>query len=188
MAHQFADRFVPAFAASRHLSKVLVAEPYSIRTTPAESVYIAGRNIGDEYRYIIDRKYAKKYPGNSLDRPSLLLNPWAVRTTETGEQIAAGGDDFAAKGTSMSRADARGEAQALAAAAGGDFANLDFLAESSVVLTNLVPDENGRITLKREQLGSHQHLHVVAHVQRHILQAAAAVAGGILDLGADFRR
>ncbi len=160
--HLFADRFVSAFAASSHLSKVLLAEPYAVRTSPAESVYIAGRNIGDEYRYIIDRKYAKKFPGNSLDRPSLLLNPWAVRTTETGEQVAAGGDEFAAKGSNMARADARGEAQAAAAAAGGDFANLDFLAETSVVLTNLVPDENGRITVKREQLGSHQHLHVVA--------------------------
>ena len=44
-------------------------------------------NIGDEYRYILDRKYAKKFPGNMLERPSLLLNPWAVRSTETGDQV-----------------------------------------------------------------------------------------------------
>ena len=28
----------------------------------AQSVYLSGRNIGDEYRYILDRKYAQKYP------------------------------------------------------------------------------------------------------------------------------
>ena len=63
-----------------------------------ETLYIAGRNIGDEYRYILDRKYAKKYPGNMLERPSLLLNPWTVRNTETGEQQAAQGQEFGGMG------------------------------------------------------------------------------------------
>jgi len=27
-----------------------------------DSVYITGREIGDEYRYILDRKYAQKFP------------------------------------------------------------------------------------------------------------------------------
>ena len=36
--------------------------------------------------------------GNMLDRPQLLLNPWAVRSTETGEQVAAGGESFGARG------------------------------------------------------------------------------------------
>ncbi len=30
-------------------------------------------DIGDEYRYILDRKYAKKYPGNMLRRPGLVV-------------------------------------------------------------------------------------------------------------------
>ena len=50
------------------------------------SLYLAGRNIGDEYRYILDRKFAQKYPGTMLERPSLLLNPWDIRSTESGEQ------------------------------------------------------------------------------------------------------
>ncbi len=160
--HIFATRFNPAFAAADHLSKIIVAEPYAITSAPIESVYIAGRNIGDEYRYIIDRKYAKKFPGNSLERPSLLLNPWVVRTTETGEQIAAGGDEFAAKGAAPGRTGGRGEAKAAGVAAHKDFANLDFLADTSAVFLNLVPDKNGRVTLKRDALGAHQHLHIVA--------------------------
>ena len=160
--HLFATRFAPAYAAGNHLAKVLQAEPYAIRTSPAESVYLAGRNIGDEYRYIIDRKYAKKFPGNTLERPSLLLNPWVLRSTETGEQIAAVGDDFAAKGPPPASAMARGESQQQGRQAGGDFANLDFLAEASAVFVNLVPDKDGKIVLKRDLLGAHQHLHVVA--------------------------
>ncbi len=160
--HLFATRFAPVFAAGNHLAKITQAEPYSIRTSPAESVYLAGRNIGDEYRYIIDRKYARKFPGNTLERPSLLLNPWVLRSTETGEQIAAVGDDFGAKGSPPASAMARGEAQAAAVARGGDFANLDFLAEASAVFVNIVPDKDGKIVLKRDLLGAHQHLHVVA--------------------------
>ena len=161
--HVLATRFAPAFPAGNHLAKITQAEPYAIRTSPAESVYLAGRNIGDEYRYIIDRKYAKKFPGNTLERPSLLLNPWVLRSTETGEQIAAGGEDFGANGPPPASMMGRGEGGGGGAfARGGDFANLDFLAEASAVFVNLVPDKDGRIILKRELLGSHQHLHVVA--------------------------
>ena len=93
----------------------------------------------------------------------MLLNPWVLRSTETGEQIAAGGDEFAAKGpppaSKMDRAEGAG---AGGIARGGDFANLDFLAEASAVFVNLVPDKDSKVVLKRELLGAHQHIHVVA--------------------------
>lgn len=94
--HVFGVRFIPEYDAYGRLSRVRGAEPYQFLSIPAESVYLTGRNIGDEYRYIIDRKYATRYPGNLLDRPSLLLNPWAVRDTETGQQLAAAGGEFSA--------------------------------------------------------------------------------------------
>lgn len=161
--HILATRFVPEYDVFGLLSRVRGVEPYIFQHFPAESVYLTGRNIGDEYRYIIDRKYARKFPGNMLDRPSLLLNPWAVRVTETGEQVAAGGDDFAAAGQPKQNAAGRGVApSAPPPAAGGNFANLDFLAEASVALINLVPDKNGVVEISRDGLGAHQHLHVVA--------------------------
>ena len=117
--------------------------------TRPESVYLTGRNIGDEYRYILDRRGTKKFPGNMLDRPQLLLNPWAIRSTETGEQAAprrgrlrrAAGEPAPTaamrRRLSRSRQAARGRR--------GDFADLDFLADPAAVLANLVPDENGVI-------------------------------------------
>ncbi len=96
--HIFATRMFPEYDAYGALSQVRPPELYARTRLTAESVYLTGRNIGDEYRYIIDRKYATKFPGNMLERPSLLLNPWAVRPTETGEQLAQGGDAFGGRG------------------------------------------------------------------------------------------
>ena len=92
--HVLATRFDPAFSAYDLLSNIVSPEPHWRIEPAAESQYVAGRNIGDEYRYIIDRRFAHKYPGNMLERPSLLLNPWAVRSTETGEQTAQVGEEF----------------------------------------------------------------------------------------------
>ena len=161
--HVFGTRYLPEYPAYAHLSRVRAAEPYLFQQSPAESVFLTGRNIGDEYRYIIDRKYATKFPGNMLDRPSLLLNPWAVRATETGEQLAAGGDDFKAAGVpvqSMPKREADGGLRSTVGDA--NLANLDFLAHASAVLVNLAPDKDGVVTFDRKALGDHQHLHVVA--------------------------
>ncbi len=161
--HVFATRYLPEYAVFDSLSRVRGAEPYFFVQTPAESVYLTGRNIGDEYRYIIDRRYAMKFPGNMLERPSLLLNPWAVRETQTGEQLAQGGDDFGAGGMLGGSGAGRGANPAAPPVkAGGHFANLDFLADPAVVLGNLLPNEQGVIEIPNAALGSHQHVQVVA--------------------------
>jgi hypothetical protein len=160
--HVFATRYCPAYAPYGNLAKVGDAEPAWRELEKLDSLYTAGRNLGDEYRYIIDRKYAKKFPGNMLERPSLLLNPWAVRGTETAKQEAAVGEDFAAEGEMLGRAEGAGGFGGRGAAERSDFANLDFLAEASVVLLNLEPDEQGAIVIPRQNLGAHQHLHIVA--------------------------
>lgn len=161
--HVFATRYAPEYDAFAKLAKVHGPEPYLYQQTPAESVYLTGRNIGDEYRYIIDRKYVTKFPGNTLDRPSLLLNPWVVRSTETGEQQIAAGDDFAAAGAKPASSALRRNAEEMAAMGlAANFANLDYLAHASAVLLNLVPDEQGVINVKNDALGGHQQIHIVA--------------------------
>src|SRR5207302_6831873 len=56
------------------------------------NLYAAGREIGDEYRYILDRRYQKLFPGNMLTRPGLLLNPWDKRSTEVEQLAQAAGE------------------------------------------------------------------------------------------------
>ncbi|MFO0870347.1 MAG: hypothetical protein U0935_15580 [Pirellulales bacterium] len=160
--HVLGTRYVPAFDVFRLLSAVRASEPYLFLPGRAESVYVTGRNIGDEYRYILDRKYARKFPGNTLDRPSLLLNPWALRSTETGMIVAAGGDAFGAKGTRQESAAGRGAGEGAGVAGAADFANLDYLAQSASVLLNLTPNAAGAVVVPRQALGTHQHIHVVA--------------------------
>src|SRR5262249_8551313 len=44
----------------------------------------------------------------------------------------------------------------------GDFANLDFLADASIVALNLVPDRDGLVSLTAKDVGPHAMGHVVA--------------------------
>jgi hypothetical protein len=132
------------------------------RATPARHAdraigarYVSGRELGDEVRYVLERRAQPRYPGLLLDRPSLLLNPWARRTTTTGVATARPGGAFAAAPASVM---AQGVANPLRGAvgeAGPDdaFASYDFLAAPPVVLANLVADARGRLELARAALG-----------------------------------
>src|SRR4029077_14115630 len=120
------------------LGKVRAAELSGLYPAHAESTYLTGRNIGDEYRYVLDRKYQRKFPGNMAERPALLLNPWAVRSTESGEQLGEAGEGFQRRGEpvpSKTTADHFASVgSTLGRAGNSDFADLDFLAEASAVL------------------------------------------------------
>jgi hypothetical protein len=163
--HVFATRYQPAYSAYANLGRVRAAELGGVYPGHAASVYLTGRNIGDEYRYVLDRRAQKKFPGNMLDRPQLLLNPWAIRTTETGEQLAEAGGAFGGAGGATPpavAAPAPAKAEPAAAAVSPGFANLDFLAEASAVVVNLVPDRDGVVRLPRKGLGPQSMIHVVA--------------------------
>ncbi len=133
----------------------------------AESIYLAGRNIGDEYRYVLDRRLQKKFPGNMLERPALLLNPWVLRSTETGEQLARAGEEYErmlkeSGGSAIKTTPANGPARTWGAGGEGDFADIDFLYDTSATLVNLVPDKEGVVKIPRKDLGAHAMIHVLA--------------------------
>ncbi len=131
------------------------------------NLYSAGREIGDEYRYILDRRYAKAYPGNMLTRPGLLLNPWAVRDTDI-EQLAQQSGERAA-GTAGGRsgalrraaAEAKPDGEGGASGAAAD-TNLDFLAEAAPAIYNLLPEKDGTVKIDRKALGDRQHVQIYA--------------------------
>jgi len=161
--HVVATRYLPEYPFYDSMDAVDPPSPFVITVPKIESIYLGERDIGDEYRYIIERKYAKKYPGNLLKRPSLLLNPWAVRKTQTGVQRPKPGRPA----TARARKKEGGRERQEPGGAGGaarliHFANLDFLGQPSAVLLNLRPDAKGVVTVKRADLGAHQQIHVVA--------------------------
>lgn len=160
--HVFATRFQPAYSAYSTLGSIRAPEPYLMTAPLVNSLYVTGRNIGDEYRYILDRKFKRKYPGNMLERPSLLLNPWAVRSTQTGEQLAEEGTMFERGEGPTGGAGGRPSGRVAPPTGLADFANLDFLTETSLVLANLTADADGVLEIRRADLGAHHDLTIVA--------------------------
>ncbi|OWK38438.1 hypothetical protein FRUB_07558 [Fimbriiglobus ruber] len=165
--HLFATRYRPAYSAFADLAHVRAAGLEGMELGYSESVYLTGRNIGDEYRYVLDRRGQKKFPGNMLERPMLLLNPWAVRSTETGEQAAERGEMFGSRGgieveRSLRSGGGNASPPPAAKSGHGDFADLNFLADPSAVVLNLVPDKDGVVRVARKDVGPHALLHAVA--------------------------
>ncbi len=93
--HVLATCFMPSFDMFSNLAYTGLPEPYHIRQGRAESQYVAGRNIGDEYRYILERNMLRNSQGNMLNRFELLLNPWSIRKTETVRHDVMDGEALA---------------------------------------------------------------------------------------------
>lgn len=134
--------------------------PLAVRSAPALSSYVSGRDIGDEYRYVIERRSARRRPGTMLEKPSLLLNPWALRTTTTGVQVAATGAAYPPPPPMASAPAPAPHARAMAHAreAGPSeepgFPSVDFLSQGAIVIDNLRPDADGIVRIPVADLGS----------------------------------
>ena len=163
--HVFATRYLPTYDPFGHLNQWAGAPPMGMSVIHAEAAYFSGREIGEEYRYILDRRLTKKYPGNMLHRPGLLLNPWALEETNSAIGIGGGaGGSFG--GRAGGRRNLRGAGgvgqPAPDGGAPGTFPNLDFLPETPALLSNLKPDAEGRIRVTLADLGPGQQVHAVA--------------------------
>src|SRR5262249_17593297 len=87
--------------------------------------------------------------------------------TETGEQVAQGGDQFGkgggvAPGSTLPTPNPDAKPEPNVGPLVGDFADLDFLYDASAVAMNLTPDKDGVVKLARKDVGPHAMLHVVA--------------------------
>jgi hypothetical protein len=127
---------------------------------PAISDYVSGRDIGDEYRYILQRRSAARRPGVLLEKPSLLRDPWALRTTSTERQTASEGDGSPpprrTAGDPRSASMARGACYDERALRVSPLASFDFLAAPAVVIANLRPDADGFLRIPLADLGAAQ--------------------------------
>lgn len=160
--HVFVNRYQAAFNAFDEFSKISDIEPWAYQPGSRRSVYQEGRIIGDEYQYILNRKYAMKFPGNMLGRPSLILNPWEVRGTDNDVQMAKDGESFGGMGGGLEGSGARSDRKDSKSKTDADFANLDYLGNDSILLANLRPNENGIVAIDRDKLGPNQHLRFIA--------------------------
>ncbi|HIM31324.1 MAG TPA: hypothetical protein EYG57_17490 [Planctomycetes bacterium] len=161
--HVFATRFVPEYSPFHRLGRIPVVEPGWMRPSPNLTRYVEERNIGDELQYIIDRQHTEKFPGNLLNPPSMLINPWAVRSTQTGTQNAESGVRFdrktaGADGELMESEESLGR--------GGKSSDagvyLEYLPKTSTSLLEVPINEDGIATITRESLGGLHMVHLIA--------------------------
>ena len=179
--HVIATRYVPQFDSYSSLNRLPATSPFAISRGSNGSRFVSGRDIGEEYRYILERRSSKKFPGNMLKRPGLLLNPWEVSDTNTSTDDAAAGEAYKKskpkKEAGMAKAPIEEMSDGLMGS-GEITPNLDFFAKQAFVAYNLVPDENGVISFKRSELGDRQHVHVLA-----VNFESAAYRSASLDAG-----
>lgn len=152
--HVVGNRFVPEYALLSCL-RTPSTPSKRLELEPEHAEYVSGREIGDEARYVLERRFAERYPGMMLERPSLILNPWAVRGTDVAPEVLAGEERLGSRGAggrrNLTKASGGGPAvgQSLGSPMG---ANLDFLASPALVLANLVPDEKGEVRVPLKAL------------------------------------
>lgn len=165
--HVVATRYMPTYDMFANLRGVRPHMPTTIDQERADSSYHAGRKLSDEYRYVLERRFTKTYPGNMLERPSMLLNPMALEETSWNAAVGLGGG---AGGRFGGRAGSKSAPQEQygrgrkpgAGANSGISANLDYLPHGSSMHDNLQPDKGGFVTVPLVALGDGQHLHVLA--------------------------
>jgi hypothetical protein len=167
--HVFGVRFVSRFDLAQRLAPAPRPVAGAVARARSATHYVSGRRLGDEYRYVLERKQAGAFPGVMLERPRLLLNPWAVRKTETSEEHAREGGAYAAVGAPpppprpAPMRDPR-----MARPDGVDAASVDFVAAPAAAWLNLRPDHvsestrEGVVRIERAGLGRAQVVRVLA--------------------------
>lgn len=162
--HVAASRFFPDHHLFSDLTPFAFPGPSSGLVSVPPSDYTGGRSLDDEMRYILERQRAPRLPGNTLPRPGLLLNPWAVEKTETGVQAGEAGGDYGAgtAGGVGGSGYGGGAGTRLSVAPPGGYESLEFLRNPGIFLANLRPDTNGVVTVARKDLGDAQLVRVLA--------------------------
>jgi hypothetical protein len=162
--HAVATRFVSGAGLFTDLGGFQRFNPAHFTPDRLPNLFSVGREIGDEYRYILERRYGPKFPGNMLPRPGLLLNPWEKRSTEAGTLESRAKESPAPApgnmmGATSSAAREMAKRASIAAAADTSF---DFLAEAAGAVFNLIPDTNGLVRIPAAALRDRQHVQILA--------------------------
>jgi hypothetical protein len=155
------------------------------RVEPAVAHFASELRLGDEYRYVLERRQARQFPGNMLARPSLLLHPWELTTSgnshqtdfESNELVPAVGYGGGAGGGPAPSP--FGPWQQPTSLNLGTFSNLDWLPHGATVLANLAPDQDGLLRVPAKDLGAGGVVQVV------VLDGEQAVRTQLLRAEAD---
>ena len=174
--HLYVSRYLDSPATIHHMD-LPVAPLYSRRVTLPQCGYVSDLRLGEEYQYVLRRRYATKYPDVMLPQAGLILNPWETKETSNTIQAASGGEappaSSAAPADVMRRENRAGKRKP-SAKVSSDF---DFLADPGALVSNLHPDENGVVIVPNDVIGGMPIVRVVVMDPVNLLQR---VIGGPL--------
>ncbi|TWU56926.1 hypothetical protein Poly51_28440 [Rubripirellula tenax] len=143
------------------------------------SGYVSDLRLGDEYQYVLRRRYASKFPGVMLPQPGLILNPWETEETTNQSQSADVGQAVpptAAVPLRQQLERQRRESKQAPDAVASDF---DFVADPGVIVANLRPDENGVVNIPADVIDGMPILQIVVCDPTTVI--SQTVAGPLVD-------
>lgn len=168
--------------ASRFLDRSIPIEQLDLPFPPLtgrgvrlpDSGYVSDLRLGDEYQYVLRRRYAKKYAGVMLPQPSIILNPWETQETSSTSQMARQGQAPTASAAPTEAAMAAPAAAGKDSQAQAISSDYDFLADPGLVIANLRPDDHGIVTVAADQIDGLPILQIVACDPITMLQRTVA--------------
>jgi hypothetical protein len=165
-AHVFAFTFMPN-QPHQEFKNMKSITASNLRTevfpfTRWQNVYESNRKLGDEYKYVFNRKNAKRFIGNTLERPQLIMKRLKVRDTTFDSEVVKDGAAYAGVMADQEFAMKKKMAKDGGYGYGGyaSFQNVqnsllcqqneiygyqNFLKSATLVHKNLVPDHDGQI-------------------------------------------
>ncbi|MCP5054868.1 MAG: hypothetical protein GY940_47320, partial [bacterium] len=156
--HALATHFIPGHPIHNSMRGVPYRTTELVDFNSPPSIYCQPRAISEEYRYVLEREGAKKYIGNMLQKPSLLLRPFSAKTTHTGTQEAAAGDKIENRKYTKRRRPQEASLRSLNQGnltSNNTFPNLEFLARSpSNSAFNFKPSKDGNVYIPPELVGA----------------------------------
>ncbi|WP_146518142.1 hypothetical protein [Stieleria varia] len=169
---------------SRYFDSVSPLDELNLRQSPLSGRgvslprcgYVSDLRLGDEYRYVLRRRYADKYPGVMLPQVSVLLNPWETEETSNASQSARRGDappPSAAAPMADAMMREMSEKRDGSQVTSSDF---DFQADAGTIMGNLRPDANGMVKFPAEAFKDLPLLRVLAADPANIMMHTIATA------------
>jgi hypothetical protein len=157
-------RYLHSWDAGEALQPFAPPQPYPQKPGFTGNSYLEDRRLGDEMRYILDRRAAKTFPGSLLPRPGLLVNRWSQDDLAQIKQRGADGGGGDREGKSQGRSGGGfGNLPSASRPAGEDGGpSLDFLAASSVLRYDLEVGANGQVRVPAADFATCQFIDIVA--------------------------
>jgi hypothetical protein len=177
-------RYLHSWDAGEALQPFAPPQPGLLEPGFTGNGYLEDRRLGDEMRYILDRRAAKTFPGSLLPRPGLLVNRWSQDELSQSKQLGGDGSEgeglgsgrtYLQDGPIVTRPDTHPSGED-----GGP--SLDFLAASSVLRYDLEVGANGQVRVPAADFATCQFIDIVAAA---LAQGAEAAIESVID--ADWR-